>query len=425
MMVGPVLLLLPWWPVVASDPAIVLLEPGVRWVGDDESAWQAVFFDAGGWWSAPWWFGLGVAVAALAAVLRAQLVRPVRAALVVVGFSLAWALVLEAVAVTPTTSVLPVAAWSGSVLVVAAAASLVAVATAARGSSVRLSRAAFTWRQPALAVVVVLAAVSPLIWGVTWIGRGASDPLDRGAADPLPAFVRAQSALPEQIRTLVLQPASGRLAYTVLRSRDARWGDVETAPPVAELTSLDEVVSDLASGAGSAPVDELADRAVQYVLAVPPVDPDLEVALDSAPGLLRIANPGDASLWRVEQPTGRVRVLDPDGRRSVLASEVTGDPAAAEADVPGGAGDRLLEFAELADDGWVATESTDGQTRQLPTSAVSDWAQRFVVGPAPAQVQIVVEDPWRRWLVRGQLLAVAVLVLVALPGRRRVDEEAV
>ena len=200
------------------------------------------------------------------------------------GVSLAWALVLEAMAVTPDTSATPVAVWSGSVLMLAVAAALVAAATAARGSRVRLQRAAFTWRQPALAVVVALAAVSPLIWGVTWIGRGATDPLDRGSANPLPAFVRAQSALPEQIRTLVLQPASGRLAYTVLRSRDAQWGDVETGPPVDRLTSLDDVVSDLASGAGSAPVDELADRAVQYVLAVPPVDPDLEVALDSAPG---------------------------------------------------------------------------------------------------------------------------------------------
>jgi hypothetical protein len=424
LLVGPVLLLLPWWPVVVSDPAMLVLEPGVRWVGDDEPAWHAVFFDAGGWWSAPWWLGLGLLVAALAAVLRAQ-VRPVRVALVAAGMSLAWALVLEAMVVTPDTSATPVAVWSGSVLTLVVAACLVAAATAARGSRIRLQRAAFTWRQPALAAVVVLAAVSPLIWGVTWVGRGATDPLDRGSANPLPAFVRAQSALPEQIRTLVLQPASGRLAYTVLRSRDAQWGDVETSPPIDRLTSLDGVVSDLASGAGSAPVDELADRAVQYVLAVPPVDPDLEVALDSAPGLLRIANPGEASLWRVEQATGRVRVLDPEGGRAVLASEVPDDPADADVEVPAADGDRLLELAELADEGWVATESSAGQSRGLPVSGVSDWGQRFVVGPAAAQVQIRVDDPWRRWLLGGQLLAVAALVLIALPGRRRADEEAV
>ncbi len=209
LVVGPVLLLLPWWPVVASDPASVLLEPGVHWVGDDESAWHAVFFDAGGWWSAPWWFGLGLAVATLAAVLRAQLVRPVRAALVVVGFSLAWALVLEAVAVTPTTSVVPVAAWSGSVLVLAVAASLVAVAIAARGSRVRLSRVAFTWRQPALAVVVALAAVSPLIWGVTWIG-GVHRPLDRGRRTRCRlSFARSRRFRADSYPRA--EPASGRL----------------------------------------------------------------------------------------------------------------------------------------------------------------------------------------------------------------------
>ena len=66
--------------------------------------------------------------------------------------------------------------------------------------------------------------------------------------------------MPEQIRTLVLQPQEGRLAYTLLRSRGAQWGDVETAPTATEMASMDDVVSDLASGRGAAPVDELADR---------------------------------------------------------------------------------------------------------------------------------------------------------------------
>jgi GT2 family glycosyltransferase len=425
LVIGPPALLLPWWPVVATDPTVLLLDPGVRWTGDLEEPWQAVFFDAGGWWSTPWWFGAGLVVAVLAAVLRAQRAEPVRAALVVLGVALAFALVLESVAVTPSTSAQQVAPWSGAVLMVAVAAALVATAVAARGSRARFSQATFTWRQPLFAVVVTLAILSPVLWGVTWLGRGADDPLDRGSANPLPAFVRAQSALPEQIRTLVLEPADGRLAYTVLRSRDARWGDVETAPPVDRLDSLDEVVSDLASGRGFAPVGELVSRGVQYVLAVPPVDSDLEVALDSAPGLLRIANPGDASLWRVELDAGRVSVLSPDGERTVLASAVPDDPVAAAVEVAAAPTDRVLELAELSDEGWQATETTASQDGELATTAVSDWAQRFVVGAEPAEVLIEVEDSTRRWLVRGQLLAVVILLLVALPGRTRTAEEAV
>jgi hypothetical protein len=268
-----------------------------------------------------------------------------------------------------------------------------------------------------------MVVAGPLFWAIAWLDHGASDPLDRGSANPLPAFVRAESVLPDQIRTLVLEPSQGRLAYTVLRNRDARWGDVETAPAAADLQSMDDVVADLASGRGVAPVDELSERAVQYILASPPVDPDLEVALDSAPGLLRIADSGAASLWRVEQATSRVRLQGADGLRQTLDSEVVGDPALAQVQVPGSDTDRVLELAELANDGWRATETTADQTRELPVTAASEWGQRFIVGAAAAEVEMTVDNRVRRWLLWGQLVVVAALILVALPGRRRTDEE--
>ena len=425
LLVGPFVVLVPWWPTVAGDPTVLLLEPGVRFTADTEQPWHALFFDPGGWWSLPWWAGIGLTVAVLAAVLRAYRARPVSVALVVAGVGMAWALILESIAVTPANSAVPVAPWSGSVLMLVVAAALTAIAVAARGARSRLSEDPFSWRQPAFALVTALAVGGSVIWGVVWLDHGAADPLDRGTANPLPAFVRAQSALPEQIRTLVLEPADGRLAYTVLRSRDARWGDVETAPTAEQMSSMDEVVSDLASGRGVAPVDELTERGVQYILAVAPVEARLEVALDSAPGLLRIADPGEASLWRVEQATGRVRVVESDERRQVLASEVVGDPSAAEVHVDASETDRVLELAELADGGWRATETTDGGDRQLTAPSTSDWAQRFIVGADEADVAMSVANPLRTWLLWGQLVLVIGLIIVALPGRARPDEEAV
>jgi hypothetical protein len=422
--VGPVLLLAPWWPVVVDDPTVLLLEPGVQLAADAEAPWQAVFLDPGGWWSLPWWLGVGVVVAVFAAVLRAHESRLVRLALSLAAVALGWALVLEALAVTPDTSTFPVSVWSGSVMLLGVGAALLGVAVAARGAGRRLSQSAFSWRQPALVAVTVLAVASPLVWGLAWVTRGASDPLTRGDANPLPAFVRAQSALPEQIRTLVLRPEEGRLAYTMLRSRDARWGDVETAPAVEQMQGLDEVVSDLASGRGAAPVDELTERAVQYVLVVPPVASNLEEALDSAPGLLRIANPGESALWRIQQATGRVRLLTSDGERAVLTSEVPDDPSAAEVEVPASDTDRVLELAELADEGWRAV-ATSGSGSQVTHGTTSDWAQRFVVGAAPSTVTISVENPLRRGLLWAQLVVVVALVLIALPGRSRDEEEAV
>lgn len=423
-LLGPLLILLPWWPVVVGDPVVLLLEPGVPLPSDAEPPWQALFLDPGGWWSAPWWFGLAFVVALVAAVLRASQVRAVRVGLLVTAVSLGWGLALEAVTVTPDVASRPEPPWSGSVLLIAAAAGLVTAAVAARGSRERTRTATFSWRQPALAAVTALALLSPLVWGITWLGRGASGPLDRGAANPLPAFVQAQSALPEQIRTLVLEPADGGLAYTVLRNRGARWGDVETAPAASDLEPLDAVVSDLASGRGSAPVGELATHAVQFVLAVPPVDPDLEVALDSAPGLLRIANPGEASLWRVEIATGRVRVLDADGVPTVLASEVPGDPAAARAEVPAGVTDRMLDLAELSDAGWQGTLTTAEGDTSLPARTTSEL-QRFTVPEAGGTVSLQVENAPRSWLLWGQLVLVLAAVVIALPGRSRDEDDAV
>jgi hypothetical protein len=421
----PLLVLAPWWSTVVADPTVLLLEPGVQLTADDEAPWQAIFLDPGGWWSLPWWLGVGVLVAVLAAVLRSGESRPVRFGLALAAVAASWALLLEAVAVTPSTATVPVAPWSGSVLVLAAGAALLAVASAARGAGRRLSQSAFTWRQPALVLVTALAVASPLVWGMTWISRGASDPLTRGDANPLPAFVRAQSALPEQIRTLVLRPEDGRLAYTVLRSRDAQWGDVETAPSVEQMQGMDEVVSDLASGRGAAPVDDLTERAVQYVLVVPPVADTLEQALDSAPGLLRIANPGESALWRIQQETGRARLLTSDGERAVLASEVPGDPSSARVEVPASDADRVLELAELADDGWRAVVTSGSGSQDVVDRSPSDWAERFVVGAGASTVSLSVDDPLRRVLLWAQLIAVAVLVLVALPGRSRHEEEAV
>ncbi|HEX5018292.1 MAG TPA: glycosyltransferase family 2 protein [Actinomycetes bacterium] len=425
LLLGPLLILLPWWSVVVSDPAALVLEPGVRLVSDREAPWHAAFFDPGGSWSLPWWLGVGLTVAALAAVVRARDARPVRVASVVFCAALVWALVLEAITVTPANSAQPVAPWTGSVLVLGVVSALVAAAVAARGVRTRLSQATFSWRQPALAAVTALAVASPVIWGLAWLAHGASDPLDRGTANPLPAFVRAQSALPQQIRTLVLEPAQGRLAYTVLRARDAQWGDVETAPSAEQMQSMDEVVSDLASGRGSAPVDELTERAVQYILAVPPVDDDLEVALDSAPGLLRIANPGDASLWRVQEETGRVRLETSGSHLEVLPSEVKGDPSAAQVSVDASDTDRVLELAELANERWRAVETAGDEAGELDTASTSEWAQGFLVGSDEATVAMSVQNRWRSWLLWAQLGLVVVLILVALPGRARRDQEAV
>jgi GT2 family glycosyltransferase len=411
---SPVVLLLPWLPQVVADPAVLMLDAGVPLASSDQPPWQVLVLNPGGLAVVPLLLGVGLVVAAVAAVARAAEVRAVRFGLLVAVVGLGWSLVLASITVTPAFSAVPVSPWPGTPLVLAAAGLITAAAVAARSARRRLELRALSWRQPTLAVVTTLALLTPLVSGLWWVMRGAEGPLDRGAANPLPAFVRAQSVLPDQIRTLVLRPDNGRLTYTLLRQRAAEVGDTEIAPPADRLTDLDEVVADLASGRGTAPVDRLAQYAVRYVLAVAPVDTTLETALDSAPGVLRVANPGTSALWRIESPTGRLRLVNAEGDAVVLPSDLVD----ADVSVPAGSGSRGLELSELADGGWQAVEDN----RELPTEDVADWVNGFGVTSSAAQVRISYNDPMQWALLAGQAVAWLVIIVIALPSRGRETE---
>jgi hypothetical protein len=292
----------------------------------------------------------------------------------------------------------------------------VAAASAARRSRTRLTSRTFSWQQPAVLVLAALAAVVPVASGLWWLGRGAAGPLQRSDPDPLPAFVQAEAALPERSRTLVLLPEEGRLGYTLLRDRPAQFGDVELAAPVDTRRALDGLVADIASGRGGVAVAELSGYAVQFILVSAPVDPGLEATLDSVPGLLRVANPGDAALWRLDRPTGRLQLAaaDPDELPLLLPSGVVD----ATADVPAGSADRLLVVSESRDRWWRATLGG----RSLPAQTVDDWAQGFVVSAEAGTLELTHRSPARLgWLVGEGVLVLAVVV-AALPSRRRDDE---
>ena len=413
----PLLVWLAWLPTLVKDPSLLLLDPGVPLPFDDAPPWHVLLLDAGGWTSAPLLFGLGLVVAGIAAASRAHLVPAVRGALLVAGVGLLWALVIDSISLTPNYSAVPVAPWAGAPLQLAVAGLIAAAAVAARGGQQRLQRRALSWRQPVLAVVLVMSLLTPVLCTLWWFDRGAQGPIDRGIANPLPAFVRAQSDQPEQIRTLVLRPSGGRLEYTLLRQRDSQFGDVETSPDAARLSDLSGVVSDLASGRGSAPVERLSDYAVAYVLAVPPVDPELETALDSAPGVLRIANPGLSSLWRIENPTGRVRVVSADGQTKVLPSSQVDTTVT----LPAGEAGRVLALAELADSGWSATSSGTS----LKKTGVDSWSEGFALADASGSVRIENQNRWRQVMYVIELVAVLALVVLALPSRRSEPEELV
>jgi hypothetical protein len=316
----------------------------------------------------------------------------------------------------------PVAPWPGPSLVVATAGLLLAAATAARGTRRRLASAQFGWRQPATLAVAALAVVATVATGAWWVLRGADGPLVRGDPQVLPAFVAAAADQPERVRTLVIDQHGGQLAYSLLRSTSPGLGDAEIVPDASTMRGLSAAVSEVTSGRGGTAVTDLARYAVRYVLVSAPVDPQLESTLDSVPGLVRVANPGSDGLWRLERPTARLALLSPRGTgEPAAAGRVTLLPSQAidaTASVPAGSGPRTLLLAENADPHWRA--SLDGAPL---TGSAAGWEQTFAVPSDAGTLSVTYDAAARtRWLVL-QGLVLAVVVVLAVPGRRNDEDE--
>ncbi|HEU4675882.1 MAG TPA: glycosyltransferase [Motilibacteraceae bacterium] len=442
LVVAPVVLL-PWSLRLLSHPVLLLREPGLPGPGLAEPRLDplaVLLWHPGGPAATPVILGAGVLAAALAALLRAD--RRVAVLLAWAGIATGWVaglLVSRATVPVPATA-LAAPAWPGVPTALVALGAVAAAVVGAEDLRRRLSGVSFGWRQPLAALLVVTAGAAPLLAGGWWLVGGATGPLHRGDAQPLPAFVAADAATDEAPRALVLRGRGDTLTYALLGATGPRLGDAELAPTAAQSAPLAATVSALATGSegplattgagraagtgstGTAETPGLAQRlatfAVRYVVLAPPVDPALAEVLDGVPGLTRLSAQGGTTLWRVDQPAGRLRVVDGDSATLLPAADVAG--ALAGGRVPAGGAGRLAVLADRADDGWRAT--LDGEP--LEPVLVDGWAQGFAL-PATGGVLAVRHDPAGRpwWLVAQGALALLALVL-ALPTGRRSDDEA-
>ncbi len=413
--VTPVVLA-PWTAQVLREPVLLVTEAGVPGPDLSDSAlapWAVLLQHPGGPGIAPVWLGLGVVLAAWAALFRPDRRVAVLAGWTVAGAALVLGLVVSRLPVTGPTLETPVAGWPGYPTVLVAGGLLVAGALGAEGARQRLSGASFGWRQPVAVVVVVLAAATPLVGAAWWLVRGADDPIERRDPTVLPAYVVDEGARPERVRTLVLSRADdGRVTYALLRQSGPRLGDAETGPAPEQNAALDVVVGDLVSDRGGADATSLAPFAARYVYLPAPADAELVDVLDTVPGLVRASAPEGAAMWQVSGKIARVTVLGGvNGPVTVPSTEV-----GAAGVIPPGPADRQLVLAERADPGWRATFA--GQ--ELEPVTVDGWAQGFTVPADGGEIEITHRGAERTGWLTAQLVAVVLAVVLALPGMRRV-----
>ncbi|MZE76124.1 family 2 glycosyl transferase, partial [Streptomyces sp. SID5475] len=248
--------------------------------------------------------------------------------------------------------------------------------------------------------------------------------------DPVqvPPFVAEESRTQDQARTLVLGGEPGRVSYTLVRGSGARLGDADLAAASGGDIRLDGIVANLVAGSGADQTDQLGGYAVRYILVRDGAPREMGRVLDTTPGLTRLSQEDGSSLWRLDRRVARVTVVgNPDKGGDGGAAEaaepvpVAAGPVEAHTSLPAGPEGRVLRVADRAAPGWTAT--LDGEP--LTPTTVDEWAQGFELPANGGRLDLTYESPLSHTLWTGaQGLLAVVLVVLALPGRRReVDDD--
>jgi hypothetical protein len=141
------------------------------------------------------------------------------------------------------------------------------------------------------------------------------------------------------------------------------------------------------------------------------VQPGLARLLDGVAGLRPESQTSAFELWRVTGTVARASVIEPDGSQVALPS---GSVSVTDATAPSAGG--TLVLAEPASAAWHA--SLDGHALTALSSPVYGWAQGFRLPAGGGTLNISRQQTGRGLIVALELLAVAVVAALALPGAK-------
>lgn len=424
----PLVMLMPWTLDLLLHPTQWLLEAGLHRPELSEpgaTPEQLLMLSPGGPGAPPAWVTAGLLAAALCALLLLRNRVLVAAGWSLAVFGLLVAVLTARLVVEPHFGGPPAAVWPGVALTFAATAVLLSAATAARAFRTMLSLGGL--RRVFAVGVALLAVTTPLAGAGLWMWEGVDGPLTSHAVPVLPGtLVGGGVGLSDdgtEPRTLVVTPdGEGGVGYTVVRGREPRLGEERIRPDEASRAAVDLAVAELAIGQGGERLRVLADHGIRYVLYPRPetgtrTDVTIVDVLDGTPGLMRESLSDRYGLWRLAEPTGRLRVVSEDGLEAEPL-RVSGPGHDFTAQVEGGGTGRSLALAETAGNGWRATLDGTGLTPVEGQSGIQAWE-------LPAQggeLRVWYTDHVHTaWVVTQGVLLLVVAVLAA-PGVRTEED---
>lgn len=431
-LLAPLVLLLPWSVYVLAHPTLLLLEPGLNGTGITDPGlepWHVLLLHPGGPGMTPLWLTIGIVIAGLLALLRADRLRIIGAFAILGGLGLAMGLLQSMVLVTPPGATAAIRPWPGQATLLLGLALIAMAALAIEGLRARLAGSSFTLGQPVALVVAIIALLAPILSAV-WFGSGLDTVVRKAPASAVPAFVAADAESAQAPRTLVIaDDSAGRVRYSLINGAGPILGDAETGPPAAAWEALDPYVAAMVSGRGGDEIEALAGYGIRYVVLAPGASVELVPTLDGEPGLRRLSSSEGEVLWRVGGVTSRARLVTEEKQTPLgVAAEgtTTADPYLDQT-LPDGTGARTLVTGVALDPAWRAIAiGPDGTQSDLVAEAgpgLLAWSQSFAAPEGAPQVVVTFDDSARsRWLWL-QLVVLLALVVMALPERRRLDPD--
>ncbi|WP_030814207.1 glycosyltransferase family 2 protein [Streptomyces sp. NRRL S-337] len=412
---APLVVLAPWSLSLLTHPSRFFQEAGLGYGTGSASVLDLIGLSPGGPKATGGLLLLGIVLAALAATLRDARQLAIRTA---------WAVALTGLLFAALGNG---SGWTGPAVLVYGLALLCAAALGAEGIRTRMASLGFGWKQPVAVLIALASVLAPLYAAVSWMITGAAGPLERRGPEQVPAFVAEESGSADRPRTLVLDGTPGHVSYTLVRGSGARLGDADLAAEAGEDKRFGSIVANLVAGSGADQTNQLGGYAVRYVLVRSGAPREMGRVLDATPGLTRLSQEDGSALWRVDRRVSRVSIVPPQAQDGTTAGEaaaptaVAAGPVEAHTKLPAGPAGRVLRLADAADEGWQAT--LDGTP--LKPVTVDGWAQGFTLPSNGGRLDLTHENPLGHtlWLWAQGLLAV-VLVVLALPGRRReIDDD--
>jgi GT2 family glycosyltransferase len=310
----PVLLTLPWAVATLTAPGAWLVEAGrAGAIATDAGLRDLLLGRTGGPGEAPFWLGIGLPLAGLAAFIR----RDTRARVLQV-----WVVILAAAIVLAAESRVPVSLpgvpvefrpWPGFLLLLMQAGFVLAAAIAADGAVKVASEASFGWRQPVAALASVAALAAPVLGTGWWVLHGDDGPVARSEPRDVPTYMQELATGTDTSGVLVVTGGLRRgIEYRLLRSGVQQLGDDGVLALTTPSRSFADLVARLLSSANPEDAALLASYGVRYVYAPAPVAASVSGGLDSANGFSGASAPGRGSRAWVVQDETTLASLDDD-----------------------------------------------------------------------------------------------------------------